>query len=320
MDRNKELEVVTSAFFLEANINLLQKNKQELQSQMPKKPEEPKLIEVTLGTPKYPTINTTSVEYPKHWKLVSLLGLAIVILGFLVMFGGSDALFMLGTMIMWPGGIALAIYSFIRGNREKKRLTEEYIERVKNSQEYINKCRQIDEERRIEYEKLKEDTQNIYALNLEKYNTSLKDYNENLLPQWEEEYKALEIALSDTNATLRELYGTNIIPGECRNLNAVSYLAAYLSTSQFDLGYAIERYNDKKRDALLKENNDLQRAQILIMTEIRQNQEYANYLNEQYLYLTEASNETLRSISNWQKADIAMRTYERIKERRNAKR
>lgn len=317
MDRNKELEVVTSAFFLEANINLLQKNKQELQSQMPKKPEEPKLIEVTLGTPQYPTIDTSHITMPTLWKTILIVCAVLFFISFPM--ANENTVFLV-VFLLAPLFLIGILTALILGTKAKNEAKDKYKQKIMSSPEYINKCRQIDEESRIEYERLKEDTQNAYTRNLEKYNVSLKDYNENLLPQWEEEYKALEIALSDTNAALRELYGTNIIPGECRNLNAVSYLAAYLSTSQFDLGYAIERYNDKKRDTLLKENNDLQRAQILIMTEIRQNQEYANYLNEQYLYLTEASNETLRSISNWQKADIAMRTYERIKERRNAKR
>lgn len=320
MDRNKELEVVTSAYFLEKSIANLEKEKSSLYLQEPEKPEEPRKITVTLGTPQYPTINTTSVEYPKHWKLVSLLGLAIVFLGFLVMFGGSDALFMLGTMIMWPGGIALAVYSLIRGNREKKHVTEEYIERVKNSPEYINKCRQIDEESKIEYEKLKEKTHNAYISNLDTYNKSLKEYNEFLLPQWTEDINALQTTLNDTNNALDELYNTNIIPDPYRNLPALTYLSTFLSTSNYDLKYAIERYDTNVHQRTLEKQGDRLAAIEEIEREIQGNLQYANWLNEQMIEITSQGNETLKSISNWQKADIAMRTYERIKERKNAKR
>ena len=43
-------------------------------------------------------------------------------------------------------------------------------------------------------------------------------------------------------------------------------------------------------------------------------------MNEQVMDLSEQANDTLNNINNWQKADIAYRTYERIKENRKKKR
>lgn len=104
-----------------------------------------------------------------------------------------------------------------------------------------------------------------------------------------------------------------------RNRAAVLYLAVFMGTSDFDLKYAIERYDTSVMLTAQREQIDLARAQVALANEAIQNQEYANWLNEQTLNMAEQGNEILKSIDNWQKADIAIREYRRFKARRAAK-
>lgn len=97
------------------------------------------------------------------------------------------------------------------------------------------------------------------------------------------------------------------------------YLAVFMGTSDFDLKYAIERYDTSVMLTAQREQIDLARAQVALANEAIQNQEYANWLNEQTLNMAEQGNEILKSIDNWQKADIAIREYRRFKARRAAK-
>lgn len=51
------------------------------------------------------------------------------------------------------------------------------------------------------------------------------------------------------------------------------------------------------------------RTQTQILNDVLQNQHYATYLNEQVLDIQEHGNKLLRSISNWQKADILINEH-----------
>ena len=151
------------------------------------------------------------------------------------------------------------------------------------------------------------------------YEQDVVVYNEETYPQWKEEEQAIETALSDTKAALKEVYSRNVLPAQYRNRAAVLYLAVFMGTSDFDLKYAIERYDTSVMLTAQREQIDLARAQVALANEAIQNQEYANWLNEQTLNMAEQGNEILKSIDNWQKADIAIREYRRFKARRAAK-
>ena len=92
------------------------------------------------------------------------------------------------------------------------------------------------------------------------------------------------------------------------------------TTSKYDLKFAIENYNQYVSQCKQDRQIKLQEVQIQIAKETLENVQYANWLNEQVLDLSEQANDTLNNINNWQKADIAYRTYERIKENRKKKR
>lgn len=134
------------------------------------------------------------------------------------------------------------------------------------------------------------------------------------------EDSALSLALADTQTALQEVYSSNIIPIQYRKLEVLVYLATFLNTSKYDLKFAIENYNQYVSQCKQDRQIKLQEVQIQIAKETLENVQYANWLNEQVLDLSEQANDTLNNINNWQKADIAYRTYERIKENRKKKR
>lgn len=83
--------------------------------------------------------------------------------------------------------------------------------------------------------------------------------------------------------------------------------------------FAIERYDTFVMQKAQTEQINIAKAQVALANEAIQNQEYANWLNEQALDMAEQGNDTLKSIDNWQKADIAVREYRRLKARKKAK-
>lgn len=205
-------------------------------------------------------------------------------------------------------------------------LTAQRTEEIRNSPEYIQKCREIDEQNQQNQAQLDKELHEKYLRRYEQYKADMKTYeqdvvvyNEETYPQWKEEEQAIETALSDTKAALKEVYSRNVLPAQYRNRAAVLYLAVFMGTSDFDLKYAIERYDTSVMLTAQREQIDLARAQVALANEAIQNQEYANWLNEQTLNMAEQGNEILKSIDNWQKADIAIREYRRFKARRAAK-
>lgn len=94
------------------------------------------------------------------------------------------------------------------------------------------------------------------------------------------------------------MYGRNVLPAQYRNRAAVLYLAVFMGTSDFDLKYAIERYDTSVMLTAQREQIDLARAQVALANEAIQNQEYANWLNEQTLNMAEQGNEILKSMEN----------------------
>lgn len=310
LSREREVEVVKTAYFLEANIETLEKEKAELinnKPQMPQKPVEPQIKQEII----------TPVEYPKPPKSIK------VTLGSCL----SEV-----NILIWVGSICfffpLAIYLFLkcyrnyyekRGNLNNDENNEEYIA-------YQKVCRDIDERNKKQQATVDEEMHKIYLREYEDFKQACIDYDENVkiyrekyIPEWEEEITVLQTALNDAKVSLQNLYDRNIIPNQYRNIPALLYLATFLNTSNYDLKFAIERWDTYVMQRAQKEQNSALEAQLQIMGEILQNQQYTNWLNEQMLEMTENGNETLKSISNWQKADFGLREYRRFKAKRNAK-
>lgn len=330
--REQELEVVKTAYFLEDQIVHQTQELQRVNGDKPARPaqpREPHLEKHSAQKIPYPEIKPV-VDLPKPvrwklWKNIALGGMVATI----VFFMNLPVLGAIGffTMII---SAPYAVVIYFKDNAAHKQavanLTAQRTEEIRNSPEYIQKCREIDEQNQQNQAKLDKELHEKYLRRYEQYKADMKSYeqdvvvyNEETYPQWKEEEQAIETALSDTKAALKEVYSRNVLPAQYRNRAAVLYLAVFMGTSDFDLKYAIERYDTSVMLTAQREQIDLARAQVALANEAIQNQEYANWLNEQTLNMAEQGNEILKSIDNWQKADIAIREYRRFKARRAAK-
>lgn len=319
MTREKELEVVTTAYFLEKNLAQLQEDKENILALCPETPEEPKMPEYVLIKPDYPDVKITNIKIPILWKALAVFGFIVSCSGIFGGNGMSDTDLVSRILRCWFIGVIIIVVSIILGLKNKKKLKEQYIEKVKNSSEYISKCREIDEAYERDCKNLEKGKQEKYQNDLREYEVYKQEYENSLYPQWVKEANALDISFADTKKALDEVYQTNIIPGKYRNLSALTFLSSFLGTSNYDLRFAIERY-DKEIDQIIARTNCEYSAALTGLTQqVLREQQYTNYLNEQYISIAEQGNETLESISNWQKADLAIREYRRIKAHRSAR-
>ena len=330
--REQELEVVKTAYFLEDQIVHQTQELQRVNGDKPARPaqpREPHLEKHSAQKIPYPEIKPV-VDLPKpvRWKLWKNIALGGMVAN-IVFFMNLPVLGAIGffTMII---SAPYAVVIYFKDNAAHKQavanLTAQRTEEIRNSPEYIQKCREIDEQNQQNQAQLDKELHEKYLRRYEQYKADMKTYeqdvvvyNEETYPQWKEEEQAIETALSDTKAALKEVYGRNVLPAQYRNRAAVLYLAVFMGTSDFDLKYAIERYDTSVMLTAQREQIALARAQVALANEAIQNQEYANWLNEQTLNMAEQGNEILKSIDNWQKADIAIREYRRFKARRAAK-
>lgn len=338
MDRKQELEVVTTSYFLEERLSELKKDREELRNQKPRKPvepSEPHLEKEEVSPIPYPDEEPDNIEMSGNWKKILILSfVAPVILGIIAwilvhipFIGGmlSVLISALGTVAFW-GGIVMTVKEYRRARKEKKSLEEASVIRKKNSDEYKQKCAEIDEENKKRQAKKDQELHDKYVKryaqyeeNMKQYKADVENYEQVLIPEWNEEDNALITVMNDTHDALQEVYSRNIIPIQYRKLEALVYLATFLNTSEYDLKFAIENYNQYVSQCKQDTQISLQQIQIRIMRETLSNQQYANWLHEQVLDMSEQANDTLKSISNWQKADVAYRTYEQIKANRARK-
>lgn len=247
--RESEFENVRTAYFLEETVSNLKREEKQLYRDKPERPVEPQkpvLQSVTAKKAPYPPINP-NVKFPQTWKK----GAYICGVGLIACFLSGLSMFFLyiGFLVMM-GGFYYAVFLFIKDFKEKGRLKEQKIEEIRNSSEYRNQCQQIDEENRTKQMELDKEMKERYSQQCLEYEEAMKSYKEQTvlfekedLPQWNETMESLQTALHETQNALQDVYDKNIIPSQYRRLPSVLYLAAFLGTSQYDLKYAIERYD-----------------------------------------------------------------------------
>lgn len=129
---------------------------------------------------------------------------------------------------------------------------------------------------------------------------------------------------------MEDVYNKNIIPAQYRGIGAVAYLATFIGTSNYDLKFAIERYDQdishryqqeqigvakqqlnvaKQQLDVARQQLNMMRTQALILDEVLQNQYYANFLEEQTQDIQLHGNKLLRSI--WDKEKYAKKLIEK---------
>lgn len=325
LERREELEVVTTAFFLEERLKELQNQKESLQLNKPAKPSvpvEPKLEHEEITPITYPDVSEKQIQVKSKWKKCLVFSVVCIIVAYTLVFATFNTFFgFLGVAGFW-GGIICALVL----RKKEKAEREEKVQEILNSAEYKQKCKEIDEQNRKNQKIKDEELHNKYVERYqafekakEQYANDIKEYNEYEIPAWEEENTALSLALSETKDVLQSVYDKNIIPFQYRRIEALAYLASFLNTSRYDLKEALTRYDNFVTQLNQQKQISLAEAQLEIMQETLQNQQYANWLNEQTLNMAEQGNDILNSIGKWQKADIAYRTYTSVKDKRAMK-
>jgi hypothetical protein len=276
----------------------------------------------------YPTINP-AVNMPRFFKL--RYGLLISFIGFILFaagMAGSSFILLLG-MLCIPGGIVLPIVGYSRKSKRIAELTEV----IRCSEEFRRGCAEVDEQNKQRQIQLDKELQDAYMQRCEEYKMKCEEHRQSLqmyeesvkyhrdteIPEWSEELAALNTALVEAKSALKELYDRNIIPMKYRNHAALFWIATFLDTSQFDLKYTIERFDEEVNQLLSKKAIQVAEAQRELMKDQLQTQRYIAWQNELHIELTEQSNATLSSISNWQKADVTIRLWDRHKAKRAAK-
>lgn len=303
MDKVQELENVKTACALEYMIARLEEEAVKFEREKPKKPskpQKPREQSAKVNPIPYPEIVPPPVVLPPFWKRgVIILGVSfsVMFLSMILTFVtfGMFFLTLLSVFGMMAGGFLLLIDG-VNASTKKKNITQQRIEEIRNSPEYQIQCRQIDDRNRTRQDRLDRENHEKYLQKCEQYKADcqeyeilLKDYEQQQIPQWSADITELNNRISDTKIALQQVYNKNVIPIQYRNKPTLTYLMMFLCTSNYDLKTAIERYDAEVTNTMLRENLEMQRAQLLIQQGIIQNMQYANSLNEQMASLLEES-------------------------------
>lgn len=328
--REQELENVSAACYLEASLNSLSIMRDELLSQkpqLPEKPKPPKRQEVDVGQIPYPEIQLPYISKPFELTLSTVFFICIPIVFFAPMFfldlkfirdSIPYALFV--TLIM-TGLLILGGIFRMRGNAKLNKRIEEEAVIIKSSPEYSQLCKEVDaENERLKIE-AEEESEKTYEYALEEYESkALPTYEANKaeivnkrIPEWEEALEKIDEAIAANSATLDEVYSKNVIPGIYRNREALVFINSFMGTSQYDLKFAIERYDKDLDHIIARENLNKQDAIIEKLNDVVNEEQYANYLKEDFNHLMSEGNDLLRSTRNWTAANTLMHGIDEIR-------
>lgn len=226
--------------------------------------------------PEPPTRNVVKRIYPKivpqtkfNWKIAFLPAIPLLFLTIVV------------------GAIAwICIYYFAFYKRKK----DEEIRQIQNSAQYKAQCVEAD----IKFDKIQEVVDENYQIKKQEYETEI-------LPKYQEAIKKAKYDLQTAKATLDYHYAaTKIVPLQYREIPILQYIYNTISTSDFDVKYAIELY-DKNQQRILDEArlyeqqqaNQLAAEQNDIAEKMRRDQNIGNIVGAVQRHNT---NKTLNNI------------------------
>lgn len=184
----------------------------------------------------------------------------------------NKALAIIPTLIFWPW---IAIYYF--GIYKKQQAAD--IERIRNSEEYRNECARLD----AEYDARQIEANNQYELQKKQYDTeTMPNYQRNL-NAWnikhEQEIDDIKNDISASKNKLASIYAdTKIVPMQYRNIDALEYIYNMVSTSDYDVTYAINSYDTHRQRMLDTERMRIEEARL-------QEQQIANDLADEQAQL-----------------------------------
>lgn len=188
MSRQEELENLTTAYYLEDTLLILNRDLNELNHNIPKAPRQPlKPTEPMEMTPQkvqlkqYPQIQPPYIKTPSNWKK----GIPLYIIGIIIGLIKESFIF-IGSVIAICG-IVYSLRLLSKDRAWVKQQKKEAVENIRNSADYQKKCKEIDSEN--EKRQLAESNRvhKEYLKMYERYKSECKDYN-NALEQYKKDY------------------------------------------------------------------------------------------------------------------------------------
>lgn len=226
------------------------------------------------SAPEPPKRNVLKRTYPKivprtkfHWAIALLPAILFFILPTIVRDDGSLGI---DLFLLMVGEIAwIFIYFFAIYKPKKKK----EISRIQNSANYKAQCAEADRG----FDGLQEKLDASYQIEKQKY-------EKEILPKYQDKIGKARYDLRAAKAALDDLYTTTkIVPLQYREIPILQYIYDTISTSDFDVRYAIELYekNEQRKldEARLYEQqqaNQLASEQNDIAEKMRREQNIAN--------------------------------------------
>ena len=171
------------------------------------------------------------------------------------------------------------VYILFKKYSEYSEIKRADIERIKNTKEYKIKCEEIDKKNSenqansdAEYEKLLAD-----------YQKKLKEYENIIIPQYQKDFsiwrenhnkeiESTQCTINQARSELVDIYEeTKILPIQYRKIETIKYIYEMVSTSDYDVKEAINKYDQMLQRQL--ETERLREQQIA-----NENQEIANQI------------------------------------------
>lgn len=137
------------------------------------------------------------------------------------------------------------------------------IERIRNSEEYKAQCAEADRK----FDQMQAEKDKEYETAKKQYDTVILPQYQKELEQWtlekEEKISNAEQKLEEFNKTLADIYDTTkIVPIKYRTIDALQHVYDIISTSNFDVTYALEDYNKEQQRLLDEEKIRLEEARL----------------------------------------------------------
>lgn len=245
----------------------------------------------------YPPVQT-SVKY--RWYILLLPVWLLMAAPLISMIVGTSSFAILFTTIagasvpIWIPG-----YLIVQYFRKKKER-----ENALNSRKY----RKIVEECDKTYDYQQQQFNQQYAYELNYYNTyTLPQYN-NEKRLWQDQQNAklakTKTVLASSRNQLDTLYRTSrLIPSHYRNINALEHICSTLSSSDYDISFAINVYNSHRTKLVLDESNRLKE-------QLHMQEQLNNQLLSEHNDRLDETNQLIKAIRNDQRIIGAVNTFQ----------
>lgn len=227
-----QTETLKQLIDLEKNLSGLKQKLQKVANEQFKSPPAPPVLKTVQR--KYPEVKSSIKFNP---------ALAFIPMVVFFLLGMTSLLLTLGAYVWF------FIYYF-KIYKHSKKVDEE---NIRNSDDYKNKCQQLD----IEFDNQDAQLKAEFEKNQEMYNAAMAQYNQEY-EIWKKNIAKSKVdyihEINTTKQELNDLYDeSRLIPKQYRTLEAMTYIYDIISTSNYDVTYAINDYNTYQQRILDKQ-------------------------------------------------------------------